>query len=150
MTLRRKIVRAYGDGGYTDAGYEEKLGEIDARIRSAKPQSVVRATEAHALLTDLKGLWAAATLDERSRLLAPLVERVYVDVESKTVCAITPADGFGALLSATLRESRQPAVLLPAGTFDCREVWTWWRRGRIELPVQVTGALSMLQAYPVS
>ena len=26
----------------------------------------------------------------------------------------------------------------------------WWRRGRIELPVQVTDALSMLQAYPVS
>ena len=148
--LRRKIVRAYGDGGYTDAEYEEKLGEIDARIRSAKPPSVVRATEAHALLTDLQGLWADASPEERSRLLAPLVERVYVDVESKTVCAITPADGFGALLSAALRESRQPAVLLPADTFDCREVWTWWRRGRIELPVQVRDALSMLQAYPYS
>ena len=25
---------------------------------------------------------------------------------------------------------------------------TWWRRGRIELPVQVRNALSLLQAYP--
>lgn len=24
----------------------------------------------------------------------------------------------------------------------------WWRRGRIELPVQVNNALSLLQAYP--
>ena len=28
--------------------------------------------------------------------------------------------------------------------------WSWWRRGRIELPVQVTYALSLLQAYPDS
>src|SRR5205823_5301619 len=26
----------------------------------------------------------------------------------------------------------------------------WWRRGRIELPVQATDALSLLQAYPDS
>ncbi len=39
--------------------------------------------------------------------------------------------------------------LLPAETAN-QSGGNWWRRGRIELPVQVTDALSLLQAYPYS
>lgn len=41
-------------------------------------------------------------------------------------------------------------MLVRVETAGWREVWTWWRRGRIELPVQAEDALSLLQAYPDS
>lgn len=147
---RRRLVRAYADGGYEDAEYARVLTHLDARIRAAEPTSMVAARDARTLLTDVKGLWSEATPDERRRLVAPLIDRVYVDVETREICALSPSEGFAALLGAALRKSCQPATLVSVDAADWREVWTWWRRGRIELPVQAEDALSLLQAYPVS
>lgn len=85
----------------------------------------------------------------RARLIAPLIERAYVDIETKRACVITAAPGFDVLIDGVFVSSSQPACsLLPAEAAGQPEVWTWWRRGRIELPVQVRDALSLLQAYP--
>jgi hypothetical protein len=149
---KRRIHQIYEDGGYRDhAEYKDKLGAVDEQIRSAQPASLIKVGECVALLNDLPALWGEATQEERSRLIAPLIERVYIDIETKRIGAITPADGFGTLLQDVLEESDWSAcVLLPAEAANQPDWWTWWRRGRIELPVQVTDALSMLQAYPVS
>ena len=65
------------------------------------------------LLSDLPSLWSEATPDERRRLVAPLIERVYIDVESKRVSGIVPAPAFRALLEAAMQRTADcPAVLL--------------------------------------
>lgn len=148
---RRRLVRAYGDGGFSDAEYEERLADLDLQLRTVQPAPILRAEACIGLIGDLSAMWTEATGEERSRLLAPLIQRVYVDIETKRVCAITAAPGFDLLIGGVLAASGQPAcVLLPAEAAGRPECWTWWRRGRIELPVQVVNALSMLQAYPAS
>ncbi len=147
---KRRIYQIHEDGGYRDdAEYKAKLVEIDGQIRTAQPAPIVKVEKCLALFKDLSALWNEATPEERSRLIAPLVERVYVDVETRRVSAITPAEGFGSLLQAVLEQPDWSACfLLPAEAANQPERWTWWRRGRIELPVQADNALSLLQAYP--
>jgi hypothetical protein len=149
---KRRIYQIHEDGGYRDdAEYKTKLAEIEAQIRTAQPAPMVRVEECLTLFKDLPALWQEATPEERSRLIAPLVERVYVDIETRRVAAITPAEGFGSLLMEVLEQPDWSAcVLLPAEAANQPDWWTWWRRGRIELPVQVRDALSLLQAYPCS
>jgi site-specific DNA recombinase len=149
---KRRVYQIHEDGGYgSDAEYKAKLAEIEAQIRSAQPASIVKVEECLALFKDLPALWQEATQEERSRLMAPLVERAYVDIETRRVAAITPAEGFGSLLMEVLEQPDWSAcLLLPAEAANQPDWWTWWRRGRIELPVQVSDALSLLQAYPCS
>ena len=147
---KRRVYQIHEDGGYgNDAEYKAKLAEIEAQIRTAQPAPILKVAECLALFKDLPALWAEATPEERSRLIAPLVERVYIDVETRWVAAITPAEGFGSLVKEVLEQPDWSAcVLLPAEAANQSDWWTWWRRGRIELPVQVRDALSLLQAYP--
>jgi len=149
---KRRVYQIHEDGGYrSDAEYKTKLAEIDAQIRGAQPAPIARVEECLALFRDLPVLLQEATQEERSRLIAPLVERAYVDIETRRVAAITPADGFGSLLEGVLEQPDWSACfLLPAEAANQPDWWTWWRRGRIELPVQVSAALSLLQAYPDS
>jgi site-specific DNA recombinase len=148
---RRRVGKAYGNGAYDDDEYEAKLAEIEARRRLAQPAPMIRIDECVALLKDLVTLWDEATLEERGRLIAPLIERAYVDVETKRLRAITPAEGFDSLLQGVLEQPDWSACfLLPAEVANQPDWWTWWRRGGIEPPVQVTDALSILQAYPDS
>jgi site-specific DNA recombinase len=149
---RRRVGKAYVNGAYAnDDEYEAKLAEIEARRRLAQPATAIRVDECMALLQDLAALWGEATLEERGRLIAPLIERAYVDVETKGLCAITPAEGFDSLLRGVLEQpDRSACFLLSAEVANQPDWWTWWRRGGIEPPVQVTDALSILQAYPDS
>ena len=135
---RRRLVRAYADGGYSDVEYEERLTDLDVRLRTVQPAPVVRAEACIELIGDLPVLWSAATGEERARLIAPLVQRVYVDVEAKRVCAITPAPGFDLLIEGVLATSGQPACfLLPAEAAGRPECWTWWRRGSARLAAPI-------------
>jgi DNA invertase Pin-like site-specific DNA recombinase len=149
---RKRIYQIHEDGGYgSESEYRAKLADVDAQIRSAQPAPMVKVQECLALFKDLSALWAEATPEERSRLIAPLVARAYVDVETRRVAAITPAEGFSSLLEGVLEQPGwSECFLLPAEAANQPDWWTWWRRGRIELPVQVNGALSLLQAYPDS
>ena len=96
--------------------------------------------EAAALFSDLGALWDEATAEEQRRLVSTLVERVYIDIESRRIGAITPAPAFRSLLEEALEQSgRSACVLLRAELANQPELWTWWRRGRIRvrLPVQL-------------
>jgi hypothetical protein len=102
MDKRRRVARAYADGAFSEAEYVVRLNGIDARIRLAQPVSQPTVEEAASLLTDLPGLWQEATNEERRRLIAPLIERVHVDVEFRRINAITPAPVFRSLLEGAL------------------------------------------------
>ena len=60
------------------------------------------------------GTTSEATPDERRRLVAPVVERVFVDVETKRISGLVPMPGFRTLLGAGMQKTADhAAVLLP-------------------------------------
>ena len=60
-----------------------------------------------------------------------------MDMESSRIGAIVPAAGFRRLLEgAMVTAERSTAMLLSEDDADKLKVWSWWRRGRVELPVQ--------------
>ena len=138
LERRRRILRAYAEGAYSDEQLTEKLGQIDAEIRLAQPAPQASLEEAVELLSDLPSLWKEATAQERQRLIAPLIDRAYIDVELRSIAAIAPTPAFRSLLQGALEHVAQPTCFLVDATkeIDWAQWWRWWRRGRIELPVQ--------------
>ena len=45
-------------------------------------------------------LWNEATPEERAQLIRPLIEKIYVDIDTKKVTAFKPAPAFRALFNA--------------------------------------------------
>ena len=130
----RKLGIAYVDGVFGDREYKARKQELEVRIREASavvPPSYVEAAE---LFENIDGLWKEATGEERRRLLSPLIERVYVNLELKLVGAIVPTPAFRALLQCAVRTSRSELVLVSQDELERLDVWSWWRRGRIQLP----------------
>jgi hypothetical protein len=131
----KRLARAYGHGAYTEAEYERRKAEARHRRRHGLPY--LGLDEAAALLTDLAGLWQEATPSERARLVEPLMERAYVDLASKRMCAITPTPALRLLLERAIQNTSRSDVLLVSNEEAERlDTWRWWRRGRVELPVQ--------------
>ena len=61
-------------------------------------------------------------MDERRELVGPLIERVYVDIGSRRIGAITPAPQFGSLLAHAVRAAPDAAVhLLPRKQVERRQ-----------------------------
>ena len=136
---RRRVARAYADGGLSDAEYEVRIGELDERLRRAATPIGPSFEQAASLFADMVSFWKRADTSERRRLIAPLVERVYVDIEAKQLAGLRPTLEFRVLMEHALEISPNPKVILvPPGTADEVSIWRWWRRGRIELPVQST------------
>ncbi len=146
---RERIKESYYEGEISKTEKVARLQEVDQQVREAQPVNCVRARDVIALLGDLSSTWRVATNDERTRLVAPLIERAFIDVETRRLAGIVPAPGFDWLLREVLdQQGRSACMLLPAEAANQPNWWTWWRRGRVELPVQAIGALSLLQAYP--
>ncbi len=131
---KRRLSRAYIASGITDAEYEAKLAELDARLRLTEIVELPTLEEAASLFGAIPQLWEEATPDERRKLISPIVERVYVDMESSRIGAIVPAAGFRRLLAvAMVTAESSAAMLLSDDDADRLKVWSWWRRGRVEL-----------------
>ena len=111
---KQRLARAYANGGFTLADYEARMAALDAEIRLSEADVPVEAAEVVALLSDLPGLWNEATPDERRQLVAPLVERVYVDVASKRLCGIVPVPALRALLEAGMERTAGSSAALIA------------------------------------
>ena len=110
---RRRLARAYGDGAYGDAEYATLRGKIDQQMQSATIVQGPSYEQAVRLFADMPALWEEATADERRRLLDPLIERAYMDIDSQRIGAITPTPAFRGLLDHALqRASPSKAVLL--------------------------------------
>jgi len=138
LAKRKRVVRAYLDENIDENEYRRRLSELDAQLQAAQPADLPSVEEASALLADLPALWAEATGEERQRLISSMIERVYVDIEFHCIAAITPTPAFRSLLKAAVDQDAQSTCILVEGTkeVDWAEWWTWWRRGRVELPVQ--------------
>ena len=173
---RRRIARAYADGGLSDTEYDVRLQALEERGREALRPSGPAFDEAAELFSDMPALWDRAAPEERRRLVAPLIERVYLDIDSKRIGAITPTPEFKALIDHALEPTADPEVVLippesaeevsswrswslrsdditsadgvdPNLSVNADQVnsWRWWRRGRVELPVQRASVTDLLR-----
>ena len=121
---RRRLARAYGDGGYTLEEYEQKLEQINTKLRLAQVSTPIELDEVATLLENLPELWSAANSEERRRLLRTLVKDVYVDIASKRVVGIAPVAPFRTLIceygvggdgGGLWLQDLQPPALIHAG-----------------------------------
>ncbi len=120
------------------------------------------AEEAGKLITQLPALWAKANEEERRKLLLTMLDGVYVDCkEERAVVGVKPKPPFRPIFQvATTREgsgvtlvketppSDGPEAIISNGATPVGEPqWcSWWRRGRVELPVQKNPAPERLRA----
>ena len=141
----KRLGRAYVDGLYYDEDYRREKRLLEDRLTSLVIPGVDAAKEAGRLLEDLPRLWEEANLAERRKLLLTMLDAVYVDtVEEKAVVAIRPKSAFVQLLEVATTREGSGVVLInekepPPDDHDGPEAPSpclWWRRGRVELPVQ--------------
>ncbi len=93
--------------------------------------------EAAQLFGNIPQLWREATPEERRKLISPLVERVYVDIECSRIGAIVPVTEFRRLIEGAMTKIQSPAaILLSEDEAERLEVWSWWRRGRVDLSLK--------------
>ncbi len=104
---RRRVARAYADGGLDEAEYEQRLAELDGRIAAASAVEVPELEAVAALCGDLGRLWECATPSERQLLVEPLVDRAYVDLEAKQLVRLAPAPAFRSLLEVAARRTKR-------------------------------------------
>ena len=93
-------------------------------------------------MENLPALWEEANLGEQWQIQLTMPDAVYVDArKEKAIIAIRPKPAFKALFEiATTRKgsgivlitTTPPDFFSPEASFSC----SWWRRGRVELPVQ--------------
>ncbi len=153
----KRLGEVYLDGFKGRDEYLREKRSLEDQMASLVVPGVDAAKEAGKLLEDLPALWEQADLGEHRQILMTMLDAVYVDtVEEKSIVAIRPKPAFMPLFEvATTREGS--GVLLisekelppdasegPEATGPC----LWWRRGRVELPVQKAPRKDVLQACP--
>ena len=153
----KRLVQVYLDGLRTPEEYQREKRLLEDRIGSLVVPGVDAAKEAGQLLEDLPTLWDQANLGEWRKLLLTMLDAIYVDtIEEKSVAAITPKPALVPLFQIATTKEGSDVVLIqekelppvtedPEATSPC----LWWRRGRVELPVQQGPGWNVLQAYPV-
>jgi site-specific DNA recombinase len=97
------------------------------------------AEEAVKLIQDLPRPWAGANQEERRRLLLTMLDTVYVDAKKeKRIAGIKPKPPFRPVFQVATTKEGSGVMLLnepPENSPEARTCF-WWRRGRVELPVQ--------------
>ena len=101
--------RLVGDGEYA-----VRLGTVDDQIRAATEACAPSYDDAAALLADMPALWERADHAERRRLLRPLIERAYLDIDSGLIGGITPTPGFRVLIEHALERAESSRVVIVA------------------------------------
>ena len=88
-------------------------------------------------------------MDERRRLLVTMLDAVYVDAKgSRSIVAIKPKPPFRPIfqVAATREGSGIDITKEPLDISNPEAPCLWWRRGRVELPVQRRQTQDILQA----
>ena len=110
------------------------------------------AAEAGKLISQLPNLWSGDHLDERRKLLLTMLDAVYVDPKENMIVAIKPKAPFKPVFGGETTRGGSDVALVhdrevepriehqppPHGHGLEAETCSWWRRGRVELPVQKT------------
>jgi len=153
----RRLGRAFVDGLYSQEDYQREKHTLNERIAALVSPDQETALRAGKLLEDLPALWNHATLGEQRSLLLTMLDAVYVDArEEKRIVAIKTKPAFHALFEIATMKEGSGIVLVSRDPQDDSEDVTpedkttppgempegvatpcfWWRRGRVELPVQ--------------
>jgi len=145
----RRMAQAYVDGLFPEDEYRRQKRLLEMELESLVVPQANAAEEAGKLLKDIPKLWAGANLEERRKLLLTMLDAVYVEAkEAKCIVAIKPKPAFRPIFQvATTREDSGVYIINepPEITPEARMCF-WWRRGRVELPVQEKSTQDMLQA----
>ena len=152
------------------AGAEDKLRGLVSKatdtLESAIDQGDVKAAVAVLKATGIYGqvgqptgsvdpeivLWQEADLEERRKLLIAMLDAVYVDTkEEKRIVAVEPKPAFRPIIQVATTREGSGVILIKEPPEDSQEAsvtspCSWWRRGRVELPVQKKLSKDMLQA----
>ena len=59
------------------------------------------------------------------KLIRPLIERVYLDIESKRIGTVAPTPAFRQLLECAVRKSGSTAFVLSQEETEQLRVWSW-------------------------
>ena len=147
----RRLGRAYVDGVYDDDEYRRQKRTLELELESLVLPEADAAAEAGRLIERLPDLWTGATGEERRRLLVTMLDAVYVDAkDERRIVAVRPKAPFQAVFQvATTREGSEVALVHdsegafqnagqpPSGGYGAEaDSCSWWRRGRVDLPVQ--------------
>ena len=139
----RRLREVYLDGDLPPDQRGERKRNLGTQLASLITPDVDAAQEAGKLLEELATLWQEADLGERCRLLKAMLEAVYVDpVEERAIVALQLKPSFRALFQIATTRAGSGVILYkenPPGSITDPEddsPWLWWRRGRVELPVQ--------------
>ena len=144
--------KAYVDGVYGDDEYRRQKRACELQLESLVLPEADAAAEAGKLISQLPKLWSGANLEERRKLLLTMLDAVYVDSKENAIVAITPKAPFKPVFEvATTRQGSDVALVHdpqaepriadqppPHGHGLEADSCSWWRRGRVELPVQET------------
>jgi|GEM_PF-278643 len=158
----KRLGQVYLDGLLEQDDYRRQKRQLEERLHSLVVPGVNAVQEAGKLLESLPQLWAEATLGEKRQILLSMLEAVYVDpVEEKAIVAIKPKPAFLALFNMVETRSGSAVALITQKNMDGNETvsevvrdctesvpCSWWRRGRVELPVQKAPQSDILQACP--
>ena len=145
----RRLAQVYVDDHIREDEYRRQKNQLEVKLRSLVVPDADSALSAGKLLEDLSALWEKAALGERRRILMTMLDAVYVDtVEEQRIVAIRPRPAFRPLFEiATTRETSGISLVNekdlhkanqppPNGQEADSSKCSWWRRGRVELPVQ--------------
>ena len=106
----RKLGVAYVETGMSDAQFKHRKAELEEQLKAASAVVPPSYEESDALLSNLEGVWEEATAEERRKLVSPLIERVYMDMDLKLVGRLLRLQRFGLESSG----SRLPSWCQPA------------------------------------
>ncbi len=148
----RRLGKAYVDGVYGDDEYRRQKRACELQLESLVLPEADAAAEAGKLISQLPKLWSGANLEERRKLLLTMLDAVYVDSKENAIVAITPKAPFKPVFEVATTRQGSDVVLVhdpqaepriadqppPHGHGLEADSCSWWRRGRVELPVQET------------
>ena len=141
-----RLAQAFVDGHYPEDRYRREKRRLELELESLVVPEVSAAEEAGRLLSDLPALWRDADLEERRTILLGMLDAVYVETkELRQVVAIQPKPAFGPVFQVATAREGSGVVLIkepPQVNFEPGETdpCSWWRRGRVELPVHETAS----------
>ena len=135
----RRMVKAYIEGVFPDEEYHRQKRLLEMELEALVVPQANAAEEAGKLILSIKELWAGANMEEHRKLLLTMLDAVYVDArEEKRIVAIKPKPPFRPVFQVATTREGSGIILLNEPPEESPEAQScfWWRRGRVELPVQ--------------
>jgi len=97
----RRLAKAYVDGLIEESEYDIQRKLLQGSLDALVVPEIDAALDAGELLENLGEIWEKATIEEKHKLLATMLDVVYVDLlTSRTVVGLLPKPAFYALFEA--------------------------------------------------